>query len=292
MKRKILTVLSAIFIFVMCGVLSACGDRYKDMEFKIYYAFSADASEWYDASHGISLNYGGTDDTFQIDENTGVGSIYLRVEIDNVKEKYIDEIIVTKLGTSGGVNFSSATVEQDEVFKVDITGNTNSALRFYETNSGKTYDIDLSIYRSLTGIQVDTSIKPAVKVGDMISLMSIKNLYYLPMRNGQTLTNQTGVNYQISGIGYYNEANQYVEVRNQAYAYDFMSISEEGVLRVNSNYIINSNEYIVRIRAVSKHNPNIYAEFGVYLVEEQEYTPFVSYTNDATKQELGNSMTL
>lgn len=292
MKRKILTVLSAIFIFVMCGVLSACGDRYKDMEFKIYYAFSADASEWYDASHGISLNYGGTDDTFQIDENTGVGSIYLRVEIDNVKEKYIDEIIVTKLGTSGGVNFSSATVEQDEVFKVDITGNTNSALRFYETNSGKTYDIDLSIYRSLTGIQVDTSIKPAVKVGDMISLMSIKNLYYLPMRNGQTLTNQTGVNYQISGIGYYNEANQYVEVRNQAYAYDFMSISEEGVLRVNSNYIINSNEYIVRIRAVSKHNPNIYAEFDVYLVEEQEYTPFVSYTNDATNQELGYSMTL
>ncbi len=294
MKRKILSILSAIFIFVMCGVLSACGDRYKDMEFKIYYAFSEDATEWYDASNGISLNYGGIDDIFQIDENTGVGvgSIYIKVEIENVKEKYIDDIIVTKLGTSGGVNFSSATVRQNEVFKIDITGNTNSSLRFYETNSDKKHDIDLNIYRSLTEIQVDTSIKPAVKVGDIISLMSIKNLYYLPMKNGQTLTNQTGVNYQISGIGYYNDSNQYIEVRNQEYAYQYMTISQEGVLKVNSNYIINANEYIVRVRAISKHNPNIYAEFDVYLVEDQDYIPLVYYSNDSSKQELDNSMTL
>lgn len=297
MKKKIFSILTAVFIFVVCGVFSACGDRYKDLEFKIYYAFSEEATEWHDASQGIVLNYGGADDEFQIDAETGVGTLYLKVEIANVKSKYIDEIIVTKRGTSGGVNFSSATVDQNEVFSIDITGNTNSSLRFFETNSGKQVDIDLSIYRSLTGIQVDTSIKPAVKVGDTISLMSLKNLYYLPMLNGNTLTNQTGVDYQILGIGYYNDQiednhKEFVLVRTQSYAYQYMSISENGVLRVNSDYTINANEYIVRISAVSKHNPSISAEFDVYIVEDQEFSPSVYYSSDASLEDVGSSFTL
>lgn len=284
----------------MCGVLSACSDRYEDMEFKIYYAFSEDATDWYDASQGISLNYGGEEDLFQIDESTGVASIYLRVEIENVSDRYIDEIIVTKLGTSGGVNFSSAIVDQNEVFKVDITGNTNSSLRFYETNSGRQKDIDLSIYRSLDGIMVDTSIKPAVKVGDTISLMSIRNLYYLPLgNNGQTLTNQTGVNYTIASVGYYSEIvsgnqHEYVAVLDQNEAYSYMSLSQQGVLTINSNFsnLLSNTTYVVRIRAISMHNPDIAAEFDVYVVEDQEYTPFVYYTNDVTQTELGYEFTL
>ena len=306
MKKKIFSILTAVFIFVMCGVFSACGDRYEDMKFKIYYAFSEDASEWYDATNGIELNYGGEEDEFQISEETGVGTLYIKVKISNVKSKYIDEIIVTKRGTSEGINFpssgginsSSITVEQNEVFNIDIRGNTNSSLRFYETESGRHFDIDLSIYRSLTGIQVDTSIKPAVKVGDTISLMSLKNLYYLPMQNGNTLTNQTGVDYQILGIGYYsNQTNQdgqneFILVRNETYALQYISISENGVLTVNSNLTINANEHIVRVSATSKHNPNITAEFDVYLVEEQDFVPSVYYSSDPTQEELEHSLTL
>ena len=306
MKKKIFSILTAVFIFVMCGVFSACGDRYEDMKFKIYYAFSEDASEWYDATNGIELNYGGEEDEFQISEETGVGTLYIKVKISNVKSKYIDEIIVTKRGASEGINFpstgginsSSITVEQNEVFNIDIRGNTNSSLRFYETESGRHFDIDLSIYRSLTGIQVDTSIKPAVKVGDMISLMSLKNLYYLPMQNGNTLTNQTGVDYQILGIGYYsNQTNQdgqneFILVRNDTYALQYISISENGVLTVNSNLTINANEHIIRMSATSKHNSNITAEFDVYLVEEQDFVPSVYYSSDPTQEELEHSLTL
>ena len=300
MKKKLFSILTAVFIFVVCGVFSACGDKYKDMEFKIYYAFSQEASEWYDATDGISLNYGGADDEFQIDQNTGVGTLYLRVEIANVKAKHIDEIIVTKRGTSGGVNFSTATVDQNEVFGIDITGNTNSSLRFFETNSGKQIDIDLSIYRSLTGIQVDASIKPAVKVGDAISLTSLKNLYYLPMQNGNTLTNQTGVDYEIVGLGYYSDQiedghKKFIHTEDYLYAYNYMSISEDGVLYVYSDYMISNYEYIVRVSAVSKHNPSIYTEFDVYIVEDQEFSPkiyYTDYTDDSSQKDVGSSLTL
>ena len=58
MKKKISGILSLIFIFFASFMVTACGDKYEKMEFKVYYAYSQDATEWHDASDGISLNYG------------------------------------------------------------------------------------------------------------------------------------------------------------------------------------------------------------------------------------------
>ena len=170
MKKRIFSVFVSIMLLLCPFVLSACGDRYENMEFRISYAFSEDSSNWLDATNGISVTYGGENDSLQIDESLGYGVIYVRVEIANVRERYIDDIIVTTSGISSGLNFSTATVEQNQVFALRITDNVKTNLRFYETNSQKTTNIGLSVSRSITGIEVDTSIKPAVVIGDNVGL--------------------------------------------------------------------------------------------------------------------------
>lgn len=289
--KKVFSVITALFLLVMCGVFSACSGRYDKLEFNITYAYSEDATAWYDGNHGIFVNYGGENDMLQIDEESGVGSIFIKVEIKNVKAKYIDDIIVTKTGDSNGLNFSSATVGQNQVFRLDITGNVQTGLRFYETKSGKQVSIDLNVYRSLNSIEVDTEIKPAVAVGGMLNLLNISNLTYLPL--GQT--NQTGVSYQVMSIGYYADVNQertYVESQNQTYAQKYISISDGGVLQLSQDFTVRAQEYVAKIRATSLFNENIYAEFDVYLVDTQEYTPVVHYTNDINMEDINDVVTL
>lgn len=289
--KKVFSVITAVFLFVMCGVLSACSGRYDEFEYNITYAYSENATDWYDGNNGIFANYGGEDDLLQIDEESGVGSIFVKVEVRNVRAKYIDDIIVTKTGESNGLNFSSATVDQNQVFRIDITGNVQTGLRFYETNSGRQISIDLSVYRSLTSISANTSIKPAVAVGGMLNLLTLSNLTYLPL--GQT--NQTGVNYQVMSIGYYADVNQertYIESQNQTSAQSFITISDGGVLQLSQDFTVRAQEYVARIRATSRFNENIYADFDVYLVESQDYTPVVHYSNDINAEDITDVVTL
>ena len=57
MKKKICGILAIVFIMFSCLFVSACGNKYKKLEFEISYAFSEDASEWFDATNGLSLTY-------------------------------------------------------------------------------------------------------------------------------------------------------------------------------------------------------------------------------------------
>lgn len=295
MKKRIFSVFVSIMLLLCPFVLSACGDRYENMEFRISYAFSEDSSNWLDATNGISVTYGGENDSLQIDESLGYGVIYVRVEIANVRERYIDDIIVTTSGISSGLNFSTATVEQNQVFALRITDNVKSNLRFYETNSQKTTNIGLSVSRSITGIEVDTSIKPAVVIGDNVglALMQVNNLTYLPANK----TDQTGVRYSIDSVGAYNydgASNQNVYVATSSTA--GVNITAGGVLTVSNDFVLTDSRYIVRIKATSLYNEEISAYFDVYIVDrivntdQSLYVPDVKYSR--TANDVGDNMTL
>lgn len=281
MKKKIFSVLASIMLLLCPFVLSACGDRYENMEFHISYAFSEDSQNWLDATNGISITYGGKNDALKIDETLGYGTIYVKVEIANVKAKYIDDIIVTTSGVSSGLNFSTATVSQNQVFAIRITDNVKTNLRFFETNSGKSTLTSLNVSRSITGIEVDTSIKPAVVIGDTVglALMQVNNLTYLPVDK----TEQTSVIYSIDSVGgyVYDETlgvNRYVATSSTS----GVNLTSGGVLTVN-NFTLTDTRYIVRIKATSFYNSEISAYFDVYILDRVTnadlslYSPAVKY---------------
>lgn len=281
MKKKIFSVLASIMLLLCPFVLSACGDRYENMEFHISYAFSEDSQNWLDATNGISITYGGKNDALKIDETLGYGTIYVKVEIANVKSKYIDDIIVTTSGVSSGLNFSTATVGQNQVFAIRITDNVKTNLRFFETNSGKSTLTSLNVSRSITGIEVNTSIKPAVVIGDTVglALMQVDNLTYLP----EDKTEQTSVIYSIDSVGgyVYDEtlgANRYVATSSTS----GVNLTSGGVLTVN-NFTLTDTRYIVRIKATSFYNSEISAYFDVYILDRVTnadlslYSPAVKY---------------
>ena len=113
MKKKIYGLLTAIFVLFACVFATACGNKYEKAEFKIEYAFSesADNSEWYDASQGVSINFGAEGDKLVMDEN-GYGKVYFRVEVLNVKSKYIGDIAVATNMVGGMENLSNNLVDQ------------------------------------------------------------------------------------------------------------------------------------------------------------------------------------
>ena len=267
MKKKIFGIFTAVFLFVVTLGLSACGNKYEKMEFNILYAFSEDATEWLDGNNGILCNYGGPNDELVIDEDT-VGKIYIKVQLENVKEKYVDDVIVTKTSDSSGLNFNTATVEQGQVFSIELTNIVKTSLKFYETNSGKSQEIDFAVYHSIEDIKVDTSVKPVVTAGDNvgIDLSTIENLTYLPLN----ATNQTGVNYSIDSVGYYilgANGNTYVQSST-----DLNNLSLNGSrLVVGENFVPGANSYIVRIKATSKFNEGIAEFYDVFVVDRVTY---------------------
>ena len=282
MKKRAFSILATILVFIMCSFLSACGDRYRDLEFNITYAFSEDASEWYDANNGVVLNYGTEGDPFVLDDSTG-GTVYFRVENRNVKEKYIDEIMVTTVSTSSNLLFTSATVSQNQVFAVQVAGNAVSTLRFYETNSGKSKEISFGVYRSLESIEVNSAITPAIvnRVGNSIDLNQLDNLNYWPQdKKGNPLTNQTGVLYEIDSTGYYDASNEYHINRNADSVARIFSIDGNGILSILSDFTIETNNYILRVKATSRYNSEISAYFDVYLVENQTFSPRAYYLSE------------
>ena len=61
MKKKLFSFIAAIIVCLISVFASGCGDKFKGMEFEVLYAYSENATEWYDGTNGISLNYNPND---------------------------------------------------------------------------------------------------------------------------------------------------------------------------------------------------------------------------------------
>lgn len=280
MKRKIYSVFALVFVLFACMFASACGDRYKNLEFKVLYAFSADAEEWYDGTNGISLNYdlNGEDDSSLVFDS-GMARLYVKIEIHNVKEKHIDSITITS-SSLNGLNFSSKRVKENDIFDIVITGNVNSTLKLYENNSGHKLNVPFVVSRTLESMEAETSIKPAMSVGDMLPLSSLNNLKYYPLNQ----TNQIGSIYSVESIGYYNSEFVYTPIREGDAVKDCVLI-EDGILRFNPQDLPDLDlERVVKIKATSKyHDGSINADdeistiFYVYLVDTNLDEPEITF---------------
>ena len=284
MKKKFLNIFM-IFVFVLsCGFLTACGNRYKNMEFEVQYAFvdeNGDIGQWSDAGQTLSLNFGHKLDDLKFDE-FGNANLVFKINIKNVKAKYIDDLIVYD-----GNSLSSKIVKQDETFSLNINGTMSSSIRIYETKSGKETSFRLNIFESLKNITTNYNYKPAIVVGQTVKLSKLVSanqsksvLIFDPIN-----TNQTAVDFSIVDFGYYDDGQNWIAIKDAAAGVDFAKI-ENGELQVKANYNA-SLQPVIRIKASSavyEGEDEISSIFDVYVIENLNSTnaPVLTESPDTT----------
>lgn len=258
MKKRVFSVLATVFVLLTGLFLTACGDKYKNFEYSIEYAFSADSLEWYDADDGVEIFHNKDDENLEYDQ-FGYINIYFRVDILNVDEKNIDLITVS----ADNLGMTTKTVRENEVFSISINPNLayNSTLKFIENNTRRTKNIPFIASVALKSIEVDTTIKPAVSAGSNLDLAQLNNLEYTTDSEGLN-TLQTGVKYEIASLGYYADGSYRSTITSGLSNYVTIN---GNVLTALSNP--NATSYIARIKATSIYDPNIYAEFDVYIID-------------------------
>ena len=294
MKKKFVSFLIVLMMVLSCGVLSACKSRYNKMEFVVEYAFKDERGEidqWYTAGQNLSLNFGNEDDKLDVTTN----NLVFRVNVKNVKSKYIDDIVIFDSNSS-----SNQIVKQNQEFKLDVQGAQQTSVRIYETKSGKETSFRLNIFASLKDITTNVDFKPALAVGQSINLnlLTTANQSRSVLLFNPVGTNQTAVEYSIVGLGYYDGVN-WVETANAAAAADVVGLKND-VITITDNYDAYVNP-ILKIKATSvfhKEQGEISTLFDVYIIENltSVNAPVISqndelvakkvlYVNDDTNQE-------
>lgn len=284
MKRKISSLIVAVFVLFACIFASGCGDKYEDLEFKVYYAFSEDATTWHDGTDGISLVYNLSDEYEGGERSSlifegGEAKLYIRVEILNVKAKHVGAISISPTSTNGLKNVGTIQVEQKDVVCFTIEGRVETKFNIFENNSGKKKELPLTISRELEKIEVKKSdVQPAMWLNSSLDLKDLDNLSYLP--NG--LTNQVGVTYSIESVGYYNGGNFSGNDSAKNYVY-----IEDDVLKLHDPEYFKANKYstahVVRVKATSiYHNGEngedpIETTFEVVLAESSVSAPLAKF---------------
>ncbi len=287
MRRKISSIVAVVFVVFACLFAGACGNKYEKMEFKVYYAFSADAEQWYDGTEGISLNYN-PNDVYDGGERTslifdkGYASIYIKIEVLNVKEKDIDLISVSPTSTQG-LDFSSVMVSSNQVFEIGMNGNVNSMFKIYEAESGRNFEFSLVVSRELQSITANLDYKPATTLEGVLNLANLDNLTFEP----RGLTNQTKVIYMVDSIGHYQGDLYCLDVDAESAA-SYVGVVDDVFLKIhNTNFYYTLKANVVRIKAVSAYHDGavdaadeIHALFDVYLTESYVGSPSLQFVND------------
>lgn len=270
MKKKLLSIVMSMFLILSGICFAACGDTYKDMRFKVSYAFSLEDPNWIvvDSEDGIQVNY----DTEQgaqglVMNQDGEATIFVKVEVEGVDPKHTDDIIVSTVTPNNNLDFVSSTIKHGEIIELTISGNVTTSLNIVETNSNKSSRLNFSAHRKLTAIEVKNDIVPAIVVGGQLDLTALNNLKFLP--EGENETNQTGVIYKFA-----TSARQGVTL-------------DSGILSINESQFINlsKNNNEIIIDAISTADETIKATFKVFIVEKASLNSvmdfrYANYVND------------
>jgi len=301
MRKKISSILMGILLIFAGVFISACGDKYKDFEFKISYALSENAETWYDAKNGINLNYSLDDETneyvFSINGNEervskGNFNIYFKAEVENVKSKHLDSITISAEGASG-LAFSSSTIKPGKVVTLPVVGLVNSQLSLYENKSGRSTKIGLSVYGKIKDITRNDAITPAIVVGGTLDLNSTRDI--IIYNKDGIVTNQTGVTYKFIDFGKFTSAGKYQAdtLSNNQLNRQFLSFTS-GKLKLNQKigagvnekkFVLTDNNNVVHIKATSNYspveptadNPEITTDIYVYIVDGSLTAPRLTF---------------
>ncbi len=266
MKKKIYGLFTILFLLMSCFFVSACGNKYENLKFKISYAYSQDATDWKEIGEdGLLLNYGAEDDALVFANNKA--NIYIKVEVLNVNGNDIGNLTVSA-EQHVGLNFSSQSVKNNEIFPLQLNGNVNTTITVTENNSQKNTEFDLAVYKSIQDLNTVESVKPAVMKGGSINLDKIGNLLYTP---AYPITNQTGVEYTLTQD----------------------NVTTSGLSIVGNVLVVQDNftGSYVKVRATSIYNEEIYTEFYIYIVDKfsAEYNTAIKYSN---KEVVGKTINL
>lgn len=285
MKKKFVSFLIVLMMVLSCGILSACKNRYNNMQFVVEYAFKDEngaIDQWYTIGQNLSLNFGAEDDKLDVGRN----NLVFRVEVKNVKAKYIDDIVIFDSNSS-----SSQIVKQGQEFSLDVDGVMQTSVRIYETKSGKEKSFRLNIFESLKNITTNKDFKPALAVGQSVNL----NLLTTANQNRSVLlfnpvgTNQTAVDYSIVGLGYYN-GTTWVQTRSADEASNVVGLAND-VVTITDTYDAFTNP-ILKIKATSKiyNDPEneISTTFDIYVIEKLTVgdSPVISQNGEQIKSKI------
>ncbi|MFQ6752114.1 MAG: hypothetical protein ACLRFL_00920 [Clostridia bacterium] len=287
MKKKISAILTTIFVLMACVFASACGDKYSKLQFEVMYAFTSDAEEWFDASDGISANFGEGGELTMVN---GRSEIFIKVDIKNVKKKHVGRITVSKSQvTTTGIDFANINVKENEVFSVGITGIANTTLVFYENNSGKSTSVDLTVSKSLEDLVLNPDIVPALSLRTdsptepvMMRLDNLNNILYYPLNE----TNELGVEYSLLSLGYYSNGEYKPTIDSAGLAPYITLVKESNELtvkikvKVDDNSFFSDTAYVLRVAAQSLYREDKKVEFDIYFVEGTEPAPVVRYYDE------------
>lgn len=281
MKKKLGGLILAL-MFVFTGMfLTACKGRYNKLEFNIQYAFveeDGNISEWANVGQTLSLNYGNEENDKLKIEN-GTNNLVFKVEVKNVKAKYIDDIVVFD-----SENSSSQIVKQGENFRLNFANPMQTKIRVYETKSNKETSFNLNIFESLQEILTNTGFKPAIEIGnenvgiDLNKLVSVdpnvSSLLFYPIG-----TNQTEVIFEIDSLGYYGPAS-WVPVKTNTDLNLNRNIKiENGILSVSKDYFSTLvNAPILKIKATSVLYEDKSAKFDILFVQKLQDNDGSNYT--------------
>lgn len=259
--KKIIGLIYSFVLLFACVFVSACGDKYKNLQFEISYSFSADADSWQNANDGIILNYGDEDDLLVFDANKKA-SLFVKVKVKNVKEKYLDSIVVQP-GTGNGLSFEGVSISHNQIFEIPIdvssSGYVRTTLSFIENNSRRSKTINFGIYESLKSIDIISDLTPAIVAGNSLNLSSLENFSYNPI-----VTNETGVSYSVESVGAYDDNGNFssVDMLNKV-------VLDGTILRVDESFEVSQTCNVIKIKITSNVNEDIYNYFDLFVVKSR-----------------------
>ena len=278
MKKRIYSILSMFLIAITCVLASACGNKYKKMEFQVLYAFSADAKTWHDGTDGIFIAYDENDELIEGEEQSSLifdennqASLFIKVKIKNVKSKHLGSIAMSFASVSG-LEFAPTMIARNKVVEVPVSKDVriNTVLKLHESNSGKSFSTNFKVSKRLESMSADLTINPAMFSTSTLNLANLTNdiILYNPDKSE---TNETGVKYSIGGIGNCTVTG-FSEIHNAEQSLNFVDLTDNILQITDASFIANSNA--IKIVATSVFhdgvkNPDdlISTEFYVYVVK-------------------------
>ena len=198
--KKILTII-AMLLTVVCGsaLLVSCSNGYKKMYLVVEYALPTEEGkdvEWHQVEADSNFDYTLTDDVYSETDDAHI--LYLRVKVKGTSKK-VKSLYISQ-STNNATFLDSNTINPNEAFKVKVKniGSVRFSVVPSEGGEDKAVSFGVNVYKQLDSISQNVNCVPAVVSGGYIELENLSNLIkYEPLAE----TNQTGVDFKITGLG-------------------------------------------------------------------------------------------
>ena len=264
--KKICSILLMMFSIICSGViLSSCSKGYKKMYLAVEYALPTGEgdAEWKEIDISKGLNYYLSDAIMNSDNSAYL--LYLRVNVKGTNKK-VKSLYVSQSGTTsamlGDTESSSALkVTPNSAFKVSVhnIGSVNFNIKPSEGGDDKAVNFNINIWQQLNRVERNIDCLPGVVVGSHVDLNDVADLIkYYPLGE----TNQTGVDFEIDGVGKLTYE-KFGQGADEQVVQTFTPSTDESLLEkvsldnstlsISSDYKLTDTNNVIKLTATSKY---------------------------------------